>query len=290
MLLVLMFIGASLASFIGFAIAQFVLGIPLLDDPSLLDDRSDPSLTPVLRVLQTLQAMGMLVLPGIFILYGMERPEGFKRLFRSPKRQAVMLTLIIFPILIPFVHFTAELNAAFPFPGTLGDWAAAKEAEVAQLTMRFMDMPTAWMLLFNLFMIAVLPALGEELLFRGIVQRMFIRYGFDTHLSVWCAAILFSAIHLQFLSFLPRVLMGVVLGYLLVWSGNIWFPIIAHFANNAAAVALHYASQHGLTNVDINDMGGGDPVMVMFSFAFGLMLLYLFRQYVASPQAEPPPE
>lgn len=290
MLLVLMFIGASLASFIGFAIAQFVLGIPLLDDPSLLDDRSDPSLTPLLRLLQTLQALGMLVVPGVVMLNALEGQSGFRRLFRFPKRQTVMLCFAVFPVLIPFVHFTSDLNAAIPIPGGFGDWAAAKEAEVMELTLRFMDMPNVGLLLFNLFMIALLPALGEELLFRGIIQRMCVRQGFNVHIAVWAAALLFSAIHLQFLSFIPRALMGALLGYLLAWSGNMWYPIIAHFTNNAAAVVLYYASQHGLTNVDIQDMDGGNPVTVTFSLVFGLMLLYLFRQYLASPQAEPPPE
>jgi len=288
MLVLLMFLGASLASFIGFSIAQFVLGIPLLDDPSLMDDRADPSLTPVLRLLQTLQALGMLVIPGFFVLRSMEGPSGFTRLFPFPKRQAVMLCFAVFPVLIPFVHFTSGLNGAIPIPGAFGEWAAAKEAEVMQLTLRFMDMPNVGLLLFNLFMIALLPALGEELLFRGIIQRMCVRQGLNVHLAVWAAAVIFSAIHLQFLSFIPRVLMGVVLGYLLAWSGNMWYPIIAHFANNAVAVMLYYATQHGLTNVDINDMGGGDPVTVLFSLAFGLMLLYLFRHFLASQQEGPP--
>lgn len=280
MLLLLMLLGASLASFIGFAIAQFAMGVPLLDDPSIMDNRTNPELIPVLRMLQILQAFGMLVLPGIFILREMETQQGLWIIFLPLKRQPVLLCIALFPVLIPFVHFTAELNSAVPLPALFADWATAKEAEIEQLTLRFMDMPHVGLLLLNLFMIAVLPALGEELLFRGIIQRLFVRHGVNIHLAIWIAAILFSAIHLQFLSFLPRVLMGVMLGYLLVWSGNLWYPIIAHFANNAVAVLLYYASQHGHTNLDIHNMsGGGNPSTVAFSLLFGMMLLYLFRSF-----------
>jgi membrane protease YdiL (CAAX protease family) len=277
LLLLLMFLGAALASFLGSAIAQFVLGIPMLEDPTIMADRSDPSLIPVLRLLQILQSIGMLMLPGAFVLWKSEGTAGVRALFAGPRRQAVLLCLAVFPVLIPFVHFSAEMNTMVPLHGAFGDWAAAKEAEVAELTLRFMDMPHTGWLLFNLMMIAVLPAVGEELLFRGIVQRLLARHGMNVHLAVWVAAILFSAIHVQFLSFLPRVLMGVVLGYLLVWGGNLWYPIIAHFANNAAAVMLYYASQHGLTDINIENPGGGGPVAVMFSLAFGMMLLYLFK-------------
>ncbi len=94
-------------------------------------------------------------------------------------------------------------------------------------------------------MIALLPALGEELLFRGVAQRLLANWSGNAHVAVWVAAILFSAIHMQFLGFVPRLCMGAALGYLFLWSGNRWYPIIAHFANNAMAVVIVYMQQHG---------------------------------------------
>jgi hypothetical protein len=96
-------------------------------------------------------------------------------------------------------------------------------------------------------------------------------------LAVWAAAILFSAIHVQFLGFVPRVLMGAGLGYLFLWSGNLWYPIIAHFSNNALAVVLSYLQQHGMGKQQLEVIGVGEPTLAMFSLAFCLVLLHLFK-------------
>jgi hypothetical protein len=95
--------------------------------------------------------------------------------------------------------------------------------------------------------------------------------------AVWVAAILFSAIHMQFLGFVPRLFMGAALGYLFLWSGNLWYPIIAHFANNAMAVVLVYMQQHGSSQTTLDTAGIQDPAMAAISLAFCLMLMYLFK-------------
>lgn len=276
LLLLSMFGGVSVASFVGFAIAQLFMGVPLLTDPSLAERlTTDPALLPVLRMMQIMQALGMLVLPSLFHL--MLEGEGVRSLFRSPVRQAVMLSVAVFLVLLPSINFMADLNAQVQLPGAFGSWALDKEAELGRLTERFLQMPHVGHLLFNLVMIALLPAVGEELLFRGVLQRLVQRWSGSSHLAVWVAAVLFSAIHMQFLGFVPRLLMGAVLGYLLLWSGNLWYPIIAHFANNAAAVLIVYLQQMGKLGAEVDGLGVGNPMQAVFSLAFGLMLLYLFH-------------
>lgn len=277
-LLMLMFGGASLASFIGFVIAQVFMGVPLLTNPQLADDlMTDPALLNVLRMMQVLQAIGMLVLPSVLLLAIETEKADMRALFRMPTRQPVLLCVAVFLVLLPFINFIADLNAQVTLPGAFGEWAAAKEAQLAELTERFLDMPHLGWLAFNLVMIAMLPALGEELLFRGVLQRKLTQWSGNAHVAVWVAAFLFSAIHMQFLGFVPRLLMGAVLGYLLVWSGNLWYPIIAHFMNNAGAVVIMYLQQHGRLGEEAGDMGIGNPVQAAFSLTFGMMLLYLFH-------------
>src|SRR5207344_1198984 len=97
----------------------------------------------------------------------------------------------------------------------------------------------------NLFIIAFLPALGEELFFRGMMQKLFSQLTKNNHLAIIITSIIFSAIHLQFYGFLPRMVLGIFLGYLLVWSGSLWLPILAHFVNNASAVLFTFLdNQH----------------------------------------------
>ena len=88
-------------------------------------------------------------------------------------------------------------------------------------------------MLFNLFMIAVLPAIGEEFIFRGVFQKILYNLIKNNHLAVWMTAFIFSAIHLQFYGFIPRLILGLAFGYLFLWSRTIWLPVIAHFVNNA---------------------------------------------------------
>lgn len=267
-----MMAGTSLSSFVGLVISQFVLGIPLLSQPSLLDDLTQPEMLPVLRIMQVLQAIGFLILPSAFLIYLRK-----DNIFITPTRQRFMLSIVLVMVATPLINFLADWNAHLPIPGGFGDWIVTKEDNVAALTERFLRMPTLTHLISNIFMIAVLPAVAEELLFRGIVQRLLTNWNCNAHLAVWAAAILFSAIHVQFLGFVPRVLMGAGLGYLFLWSGNLWYPIIAHFSNNALAVVLSYLQQHGMGKQQLEVIGVGEPTLAMFSLAFCLVLLHLFK-------------
>jgi membrane protease YdiL (CAAX protease family) len=284
-LLMLMFLGASFASFLGFLIAQFFLGVPLLNEPDLLADLSDPELIPALRIMQIMQALGLLIVPA-FVYLALSRSGGQLRMvFGSPSRQAVMLSVVIFMVALPFINYVADWNAHLSLPQSLAEWATEKEKRAELLTVQFLHMPDVGLLVLNIFMMALLPALGEELLFRGVVQRALTGSNLNAHLAVWLSAILFSAIHMQFYGFIPRMLMGAALGYLFLWSGNLWYPIIAHFTNNAMAVILAYMSQHGQLRTNMDAVGIQDSTVAAFSVAFCLMVLFLFRAIHPAPSA-----
>lgn len=156
----------------------------------------------------------------------------------------------------------------------------SSEEQAARITEAFLIMTSPSELLFNLFMIALIPAIGEELLFRGIVQNIFSRWLKNNHAAIWLSALLFSAMHMQFYGFIPRLMLGVMLGYLLVWSGNIWWPIIAHFVNNAAAVIFSYLFQNNFSNFDPDKIGVGadQMVSVMLSLGFTAIILFLLHK------------
>jgi membrane protease YdiL (CAAX protease family) len=103
--------------------------------------------------------------------------------------------------------------------------------------------------LLTLILVAVLPGIGEELIFRGVLQREITNWTRRPVLSVWIAAIVFSAIHMQFEGFFPRVALGAVLGFLYLWSNNLWIPILVHAVNNGTQVAVLY-----FTGVDLSDV------------------------------------
>ena len=277
-LLLLIVTGASVFSFIGFVISQLFLGVPLLTQPNLLDDMSNPELIPALRTMQLLQGVGMLIVPSVIYLWVSSSWGNVKALFRSPVRQLVMICIAFFMVAFPLVNYLAEWNAGWNLPTFLGDWLEGKESQAGEMTKLFLDMPNVGLLILNLIMVGLLPAIGEELIFRGIMQRG-LQKVVNPHAAIWLAAILFSAIHMQFLGFVPRMLMGVAMGYLFYWSGNLWYPIIAHFANNALAVGMAYGIQHNYIESALESAGTGNPTIAAFSLMFCLMLLYLFKQY-----------
>jgi membrane protease YdiL (CAAX protease family) len=96
-----------------------------------------------------------------------------------------------------------------------------------------MTSDTFWDMMLNVFVVAVMPSIGEELIFRGVIQKVFSNIFRSGHLAIWMTAFVFSAIHFQFYGFIPRFILGLIFGYLFFWSGKLWLPIITHFVNNA---------------------------------------------------------
>ena len=150
------------------------------------------------------------------------------------------------------------------------------ESDAMRMTQAFLVMNTPLDLLINLFIIAVIPALGEELLFRGLIQKLVYKWKSNIHLSIWLTAFLFSAVHMQFLGFFPRMLLGALLGYMLVWTGSLWLPIIAHFTNNALAVLMTYFS--GLEPLQSTLENSEFGLELVVSVVGTLLLLYIFKE------------
>ena len=151
------------------------------------------------------------------------------------------------------------------------------EEMAAELTEAFLKVDGVSGLVFNLFMIAFLPAIGEEFFFRGVVQRIFTRMTRNHHSGIWISAILFSAIHMQFYGFLPRMLLGVLFGYLLVWSGTIWLPVVAHFFNNAFAVIAMYFIGKGMINPEIENIGSSSGSYYLAAISLGFIFLIMWQ-------------
>jgi membrane protease YdiL (CAAX protease family) len=148
---------------------------------------------------------------------------------------------------VPFLSALVSWNASVHFPAALHDfelWARDKEDQAAGLTKFLTDFNSPGRLLVGLIVIAIVPAIAEELVFRGGVQRCLVQWFNSRHVGVWLAAAIFSAIHVQFFGFVPRFVLGLVLGYLYEWSGNIVVSMAAHFTQNAFQLLLLYLFQN----------------------------------------------
>ena len=173
----------------------------------------------------------------------------------------------------PFISYIYELNQKINLP----EWALSYEQRAEQLTREFIKMDSLLDLGINLILIAIIPAVGEELLFRGYLQESFSKWLQNAHLAIIFSAFLFSAIHLQFHGFFPRFFLGILLGYLFLLSGSIMIPIFAHFVNNALVVIFSYTSFINYSSVTDYKT---TFVHALFSFISIVLLLFLLYNVI----------
>lgn len=266
-------------------LASVFYGVDMAQLAVLMSELDKPSNIAVLKMVQTVSAIGTFIVPP-FILAWLFHPAplNFLSINKKPAALPVLLITSLLLLSVPLINYLGVLNSYFhlpPFLKGMEEWMKASEEQAARITEAFLVMKSPGELFFNLFMIALIPAIGEELLFRGVVQNIFSRWLKNNHVAVWLSAILFSAMHMQFYGFIPRLMLGVMLGYLLVWSGNIWWPIIAHFINNAAAVIFSYLYQNNLSQFDADNIGTGEAqanIVLLSLSCTGILLFALYKE------------
>ena len=205
-----------------------------------------------LRIVQLFSSVGSFLLPAWwFAKREGNQATSFFKLNTATHIPLFILTALLFYFSSGFFRWTIDVNQAMHLPDSLvgvEKWMRQQEDQLATLTQRFLYMPSAVDLAINLLMIALIPAIGEELLFRGCLQPIFGRLVKNAHVGIWLAAIVFSAIHLQFYGFIPRMLLGALFGYLYYYGNSMWYPILGHFLNNGSAVvAVYFYQQKGLS-------------------------------------------
>lgn len=265
---------------IGFLIAIPFFHISISDLSNVLTNFQDPNNIRFLKYLQTIQAIGLFVVPAFIIAYVFNQKPKIYLKFNSVSIRPVVLTIIVMLASIPIINALSVLNEGMQFPEWLRGvemWMKEKEMSAQVLTEAFLKMDSPASLLFNIFMIGILPAVGEELIFRGVFQRLFAEWTKNIHIGILIAAILFSAMHMQFYGFLPRMMLGVLLGYLFYWSGSIWVPMLGHFVNNTLAVIFYYFYSDEMTK-EIEHFGVNQETIIFLLLGIIIVtpLLYLF--------------
>ena len=195
----------------------------------------------------------------------------------------VLLSTFFFMILNSGV---IEWNKSINFPEFMNSfetWAFNKEKELEKITIFLVSFENNWEFLFGILSIALIPGICEEYLFRGVLQKNFYLISKNIHIAVWLSAFFFSALHLQFYGFFPRMLLGVLFGYVYYWSGSIVYPMIAHIFNNFFSLTIFYFSQKGLLNenfeVSVNSSPKIPMVLIIISAVLFIGFMYLLRKY-----------
>lgn len=227
------------------------------------------------------QDISFFIIPALFIITVLNRNYHYAILPISSLRiKDVVLVVILAFCSFPLISLVGKLNAEMVLPDRLSgleQWMREKEDHAGQLLSLLVNPATFWGMLMNIITIAAIPAISEELIFRGVFQRIFEDLFRSGNLAVMVTSFLFSAIHLQFYGFLPRLILGLIFGYLFLWSRNLWLPVIAHFLNNAVPVLGAFIRGWDTINQP-SDMAADKKItLLVVSLAIGIGVLYWFR-------------
>lgn len=282
-LLVLSIGGLSVSLFFASLFMKLLWGISFLSDPSVLENLSDPYIVDANRFMLLFQHLGFFIVPSLIFLYvSTKDPRNFILWKRQIHLSKLLIVIGILFFLGPFVNLLISWNEAMHLPAFLSSVEAnmrMMEDSAQRLTEALVSMETPTELFYMVLIVAVMPAIGEELMFRGIVQRLLSQQFRSYHTGIWITALLFSAMHFQFFGFFPRVFLGAVLGYLLIYSGNIIYPMIAHFFNNLASLLIAYMIQHKMIGDEIETIGGQQEWLYILPglLISGLLFYLLWR-------------
>lgn len=282
--------GAQLLFLVFFSLIGYLFGgilsgivIVLIDGNKVFMDVNSYSLA-ALRLSQIISTICWLFLSSLLYLYlFQENTREYLKIKNLNSFRIVLLVVLLVFAVQPLVGFLGAINHSITFPESLASVEQAfknMEEMAASMIARMLSDKSLLGILINLFIIAVMAAVIEEVFFRGCLQQIILKIVKNKHVAIWTTAIIFSVIHMQFYGFLPRVLLGALLGYLFVWTSNLWIPIIAHFVNNFTAVVLQIAyygtpQYDRIENFDLNEDMWILPIGMLFS---GIIIFLILKQ------------
>lgn len=285
LLVMLMLTGVLTVTLLGVLAAMPFLGTGILTQLGHGSDNLN-----LLRYFQLLSHIGLFLVPSlVFAALVSRKPLRLLGANHPPQRLPMVFAALIMLAGVPFVYFLMEVNQQLALPESMAgleEWMRRTEDAAETLMGRFLLVEGLHLLLFNIVMIAVLPGIGEEFIFRGLVQPLFKKWTGNVHVAVIITAILFSAMHFQFYGFLPRFMLGVMLGYMFVLTNNIWVPVFAHFFNNAGAVTLYYiAANSEAVNAEGLAAAGFSPLMITMSLVLVIIMFVVMMRHSRLPAA-----
>ena len=271
----------------GVVIAPPIVAFVFGNDINLTANFDNSMASPLLLSQGIATSIGFILFPLIHIYWLEHKPLMPLIDNRARFSQSLLLVVLLalaFPLAISPI---AEWNASMHFPGFMKGfevWAREQEDLLAKMTNVVTSFDTVGSLFTALFVMAVLAAIGEELVFRGMIQNELWRGSDNIHVAIWATAIIFSAIHMQFFGFIPRVLLGALFGYLYYWSGNLLVPIAAHFVNNTFGVVMRYLYNIKVISTDVEDVESAPWSLVIVCAIAAAALIYQIRNvYLKAP-------
>jgi len=247
--------------------------------------RADTNSRLYLYIIQSISTLGAFLLPALLFSYCVS-----KKLFSYNKADKItppqlagyvlILSFLILPVIACLGYFNEQISLPC-FMQKIEIWMREME-EKSRIALHLLTAhSTIPILLLNIIIMALLPAIFEEFLFRGTIQQLFSKWFSNKHVAIVITAFIFSAIHFQFFGFIPRFLLGIYLGYLFVWGRSLWLPIIAHFMHNAISLIFDYGAQRrgidleAITPIQMKEFY---PAILLCTFCVGTGIYFLWKK------------
>ena len=231
----------------------------------------------MLRITQIGSQILLFVLPPLmYACLVKEKPIQYLG-FKNVKICWFLLGVAMMYTILPLNSIFAEWNAGLKLPEsmkTLEEMMKSLQDEATEITEKMLNVNNIGGLIVNMIMIAGLAALGEELFFRSVIQTSLIRICKNAHIGIFITSVIFSFIHFEFYGFIPRLVLGLILGYMFYFSGSIWVPMLMHFVNNGTVVVLYFLNNKGIINIDVEKFGETNTPILIASVAITIALFY----------------
>ena len=249
--------------------------------PNMMES-ADP--VTAIRITQTLTTIGTFLVPALLFAYCQDRRWfGYNAADRIPKQSMVNMVLILSVTLLPVVGVLSAFNQnIMPQEGAVAEFMRDLEEAANHILEVVTSQRSSWDLISNILVFAVLAGICEEFFFQGALQPLLMNWTRNPHVGILLTALIFSALHFQFYSFIPRFLLGLYLGYLFYWSRSLWLPILAHVLHNALSILVDFTLQGRGIDTDsmqFTDMRGSLPTAAACALISAMAIVYLWRIY-----------
>tara|TARA_B100000900_G_scaffold350968_2_gene317837 strand:+ start:4080 stop:5033 length:954 start_codon:yes stop_codon:yes gene_type:complete len=290
--LLIILIGYELAAVFMFNFLGLMLLLPFYDfdlqtiviifgKPMAYPDAKMPML-----ILLGVSALGTFIITPAWVVHKYAKIE-LKKFITTPKYyvRAALITIVLIISFSGVNTIVIEWNKALELPTFLSEfehYVQEQEIKLAELTEFLTEFDNTGHFLLCILVIAIIPAVGEEFLFRGVLQNILRISVKNPHIAIWASALIFSIFHNQFYGLVPRMLLGAIFGYLYYWSGSLFLPVLGHFINNGLSLVLMFLFQKSLISFDLSggEMNFNIYILLIF-FIFTICLLYILRKIYA---------
>ncbi|MBK8808581.1 MAG: CPBP family intramembrane metalloprotease [Bacteroidales bacterium] len=264
-------------------IAGIFLDISVLDFFRLAGNLNSAQGVAVNKLLLIVQTIALFGIVPFLLIYSFKKQQtiAFIQIGNSNYKNLIPIVVLTMLAAIPFINFIGEFNALIldTFFGKSNYFSSLRDNNEL-VTKKLLATDSYRILVYNIFIIGVLPGVFEELCFRGIIQNVFVKYLKNHHVAILLSALIFGFLHFEFYGIIPRTLMGIFFGYLLYWSGNLKLPMIAHFTNNDTIVILDFLIQRNKIDTEIETIGASSSTMLLgllSGILFSVGVFYIYR-------------